>query len=142
MAPKRTTKAKRTYEDLQDHIPSLTVPVIDTFRNVYTDRPYTIDMTIPEFTAICPKTGLPDFGILHITYVPDKLCLELKSLKEYIVSFRSLGIFHENVVNKVLDDLVKACKPRSMTVQGDFNIRGGIHTEVSVEYVKGRRRRP
>jgi 7-cyano-7-deazaguanine reductase len=143
-APKRTTpnkaakKVMSSYEDLQGHIPKLPTPAVEVFANMYSKREYEIEMEIPEFTAICPKTGLPDFGAITITYVPDKVCLELKSLKEYMVSYRNLGIFHENVVNKVLDDLVKACKPRKMTVYGEYNVRGGIYTSVTAEYVKKR----
>ena len=92
-------------------------------------------MECPEFTCLCPKTGQPDFAILHISYVPDKLCLELKSLKIYLVSYRNEGGFHEAVTNVILDDLVSACRPRKMTIVGEFNVRGGIHTTVTVEHV-------
>lgn len=129
------------YEGLQDHIPTLPTPPIETFKNVYPGRDYVIEMTVPEFTAICPKTGLPDFGTLHIEYTPDKQCIELKSFKEYIVSYRSLGIFHEYVVNKVLDDFVKACKPRKAHIHGDFHVRGGITIRVTARYERSRRKR-
>ena len=91
-------------------------------------------MECPEFTCLCPKTGQPDFGILDISYIPDKLCIELKSLKIYLTSYRNEGGFHEKVVNIILDDLVAACKPKKMKIVGDFNVRGGIHTTVTVEH--------
>ena len=108
---------------------------IETFPNPVSRRNYTIEMECPEFTCLCPKTGQPDFAILHISYVPDKLCLELKSLKIYLVSYRNEGGFHEKVINIILDDLVSACRPRKMTIVGEFNVRGGIHTTVTVEHV-------
>ena len=110
---------------------------LDTFANPDPGRDYTIAMDCPEFTAVCPKTGQPDFGTIRISYVPDQLCIELKSLKLYLWSFRDQGIFHEAVTNSILEDLVAACAPRSMTVVGDFNVRGGISTVVTVEYAKG-----
>ena len=91
-------------------------------------------MECPEFTCVCPKTGQPDFATIRITYVPHELCLELKSIKLYLWSYRQAGAFHEKVINQILDDLVTACQPRSMTVEGDFNIRGGIHTKVIAQY--------
>ena len=108
---------------------------IETFPNPFRGRDYTIEMECPEFTCLCPKTGQPDFAILHISYVPDKLCLELKSLKIYLVSYRDEGGFHEKVTNVILDDLVSACSPQKMTIVGEFNVRGGIHTTVTVEHV-------
>ncbi len=108
---------------------------VETFPNPVPGRDYTIEMECPEFTCLCPKTGQPDFAILHISYVPDKLCLELKSLKIYLVSYRNEGGFHEKVTNVILDDLVSACRPRKMTIVGEFNVRGGIHTTVTVEHV-------
>ena len=107
---------------------------IETFPNPFPGRDYNIDMECPEFTCLCPKTGQPDFGILDISYIPDKLCIELKSLKIYLTSYRNEGGFHEKVVNIILDDLVSACKPKKMKIVGDFNVRGGIHTTVTVEY--------
>ena len=107
---------------------------IETFPNPFPGRDYNIDMECPEFTCLCPKTGQPDFGILYISYVPDKLCIELKSLKIYLASYRNEGGFHEKVVNIILDDLVSACKPKKMKIVGDFNVRGGIHTTVTVEH--------
>jgi len=108
---------------------------IETFPNPFSGRDYTIDMECPEFTCLCPKTGQPDFATLFISYVPDKICIELKSLKIYLASYRNEGGFHEKVVNIILDDLVSACKPRKMTIVGDFNVRGGIHTTVTVEHI-------
>jgi 7-cyano-7-deazaguanine reductase len=107
---------------------------LDTFPNPQTGRDYEIAVRCPEFTSVCPKTGLPDFGEIRITYVPDQLCIELKSLKYYLIGFRNKGIFYENVTNQILDDLVAACRPRRMTVVGDFSVRGGIKTEVTARY--------
>tara|TARA_B100000530_G_C15842627_1_gene441965 strand:+ start:36 stop:392 length:357 start_codon:yes stop_codon:yes gene_type:complete len=104
---------------------------LEIVENDYSDRDYEINISIPEFNAVCPKTGLPDFGTIYITYVPAKHIVELKSLKLYIVKFRNLGIFHEHVTNKILEDFSKACNPKSITVKGDFNPRGGIKTTVS-----------
>ena len=123
-----------SYEGLQENIRVLPTPAIETWENQYPDKEYTIHMEVPEFTCICPKTGLPDFATLTFEYVPAERCIELKSFKEYIVSFRTVGIFHEHVVNKVLGDLVAACHPRRASLKGDFNRRGGIHTVVSAEY--------
>jgi 7-cyano-7-deazaguanine reductase len=103
-------------------------PEIDTWPNQFAD--YEIVIDIPEFTSVCPKTGLPDFGVLEVRYVPDKLCLELKSLKEYLQEYRNLGIFQENIVNRVLDDVVRAAKPKSAFIKGVFRPRGGIGTTV------------
>ncbi|MCE9501651.1 MAG: preQ(1) synthase [Leptospira sp.] len=122
-----------SYEGKQNHIPDFKTPTIETFTNVYSGRDYTIDFKIPEFTAICPKTGLPDFGTIEITYKPDKDCIELKSLKEYILFFRNIGIFHENIINKLTEDLQLACQPFYLKVRGDFNPRGGIKTTVERE---------
>ena len=109
---------------------------LDTFPNPQPDRDYEIEIRCPEFTSLCPKTGLPDFGEIRIAYVPDALCIELKSLKYYLIEFRNRGIFYEGVTNTILDDLVAACAPRRMKVVGDFSTRGGIATSVTVEYVK------
>ena len=92
-------------------------------------------MTIPDFTCVCPKTGLPDFATLELEYVPDKLCIELKSFKEYLLAYRDKGIFHENVTNRVVDDLVKAISPKIVHLRGIFNARGGIQTTVEREYI-------
>ena len=107
---------------------------IETFPNPFPGRDYNIDMECPEFTCLCPKTGQPDFGILDISYIPDKLCIELKSLKIYLTSYRNEGGFHEKVVNIILDDLISACKPKKMKIVGAFDVRGGIHTTVTVEH--------
>jgi 7-cyano-7-deazaguanine reductase len=112
------------------------LPVIETWDNQY--HGYEITITIPEFTCICPKTGLPDFGTITIHYLPDKLCLELKSLKTYIVAFRNLGIFNENAVNRILDDVARASKPKWAVVKGDFSARGGIRTLVEARYPRNK----
>ncbi len=123
-------KKKSSYEGKQNHILKLVTPKIETFTNIYKGNVYSIDFTIPEFTAICPKTGLPDFGTIFISYKPSKVCVELKSLKEYILYFREIGIFHENVVNKIYDDIFTAAEPLYLKVIGDYNPRGGIKTSV------------
>jgi len=109
-------------------------PNLDTFPNPRPGRDYEIAIRCPEFTSVCPKTGLPDFGEIRITYVPDELCLELKALKYYMLDFRNRGIFYEAVTNQILDDLVGACRPRRMTVVGDFTARGGISTVVTATH--------
>ncbi len=111
-------------------------PALETFPNPRPERDYEIEIRCPEFTSLCPKTGLPDFGEIRITYVPDERCIELKSLKYYLIEFRDRGIFYEQVTNQILDDLVAACAPRRMKVVGDFSVRGGIRTSVAVQYVK------
>lgn len=116
---------------------------LEVFSNPNPERDYEIRMECPEFTCLCPRTGQPDFAVIRIVYVPDTLCVELKSLKLYFWSFRNEGAFHEAVINRILDDLVKAVRPRRMEVEGDFYVRGGIHTVVKVTYpaaVSGRRR--
>ena len=125
---------KKSYQGLQGDIRGWKTPVINTFENIYSDRGYEITMSTPEFSCICPKTGLPDFAVLTLTYVPDKTCLELKSFKEYLLGYRNKGIFHENVVNKVVDDICAAIKPRRLRLEGKFNSRGGIQTTVVREY--------
>jgi 7-cyano-7-deazaguanine reductase len=107
---------------------------LETFRNPCPERDYEINMECPEFTCVCPRTGQPDFATIRIRYVPAALCVELKSLKLYLWSYRNEGAFHEAVTNKILDDLVIACRPKSMTVIGDFNVRGGIHTTITATY--------
>jgi 7-cyano-7-deazaguanine reductase len=107
---------------------------IETFPNPNPDRDYVISMECPEFTCLCPRTGQPDFATIRIRYVPDELCVELKSLKLYLWSYRDEGAFHEAVVNRILDDLKEACKPRFMEVTGDFYVRGGIHTKVTASF--------
>ena len=107
-----------------------------TFPNPRPERDFEIDIRCPEFTSLCPKTGLPDFGEIRITYVPDRACIELKSLKYYMIEFRNRGIFYESVTNQILDDLVAAIQPRRMSVVGDFSVRGGIKTVVTATYEK------
>jgi len=109
---------------------------LETFPNPQPDRDYTIRMRIPEFTCLCPKTGQPDFATLHLEYVPDRTCVELKALKLYIWSFRNEGAFHEAVTNRILDDLVAAVSPRRARVEGAFNVRGGITTTIVAEFKK------
>jgi 7-cyano-7-deazaguanine reductase len=109
---------------------------LETFPNPRPERDYQIHISCPEFTSVCPKTGLPDFGEIRIDYVPDELCVELKSLKYYFIEFRNRGIFYESVTNQILDDLVGLLRPRRMTVVGDFSVRGGIKTVVTATYEK------
>ena len=114
---------------------------LETFPNPRPERDYEIAIQCPEFTSVCPKTGLPDFGEIRITYTPDAQCIELKSLKYYLIEFRNKGIFYENVTNQILDDLVRALAPRRLRVTGRFNVRGGITTRVVARYVQAARRR-
>jgi len=115
-------------------MPTLPGKELETFPNPNPERDYTIDITCPEFTCLCPRTGQPDFAVISINYVPGDLCLELKALKLYFWSFRDEGAFHEAVINQILDDLMAACRPRRITVTGDFNVRGGLHTVVTASY--------
>jgi 7-cyano-7-deazaguanine reductase len=110
------------------------LPSIECWENQFPG--YDIEIVIPEYTAICPKTGLPDFGTISVNYVPDRWCLELKSLKDYIHAYRNLGIFYENAVNRILRDLVDACKPISMRVRGEFTPRGGIQSCIEAQYTR------
>ena len=131
---------KRAYTD--EHASSgvnAALPEIETWPNQYAD--YEIEIATPEFTAVCPKTGLPDFGKLVLRYIPDKRCLELKSYKMYLQAYRDLGIFQENVVNRVLRDVVKAANPISATVIGDFAPRGGLSTLVTATWSRKRGKR-
>ena len=107
---------------------------LETFDNPQPERDYTIRIRIPEFTCLCPKTGQPDFATLLLEYVPDKLCVELKSLKLYVWAFREQGAFHEAVTNEILDDLAQLTEPRFMRLTADFNVRGGIYTTVVAEH--------
>jgi 7-cyano-7-deazaguanine reductase len=130
---------KRAYTDV--HAAAGTderLPEIETWPNQFPG--YEIEIVIPEFTSVCPKTGLPDFGRLTLRYTPDKLCLELKSLKMYVLAYRNLGIFYENVVNRFLRDVVKAAKPVNATVIGEFTPRGGLQSKVTVTWSKRRGR--
>ena len=112
------------------------LPEIETWPNQF--KGYEITIEVPEYTAICPKTGLPDFGTIRIIYVPDKRCAELKSLKMYIHAYRNVGIFYENAVNRILEDCVAACRPKRMTITGTFSSRGGISSTVEVTYPRVR----
>lgn len=124
----------QSYDGLQSDIREMKTPSIETWKNEYSDTDYIIEVTTPEFTAICPKTGLPDFGTIQINYIPDEQCVELKSLKEYFLFYRDVGIFHEHVVNKILVDFVAACNPRKVEIVGDFHVRGGIKTVIRANY--------
>jgi 7-cyano-7-deazaguanine reductase len=110
------------------------LPAIECWENQFPN--YEIEIVIPEYTAICPKTGLPDFGTIYVSYVPDGLCLELKSVKEYINAYRNLGIFYENAINKILQDMVEACRPLSMRIRGEFTPRGGIRSTIEAKYTR------
>lgn len=114
---------------------------LETFTNRHPGRDYLVEHTCPEFTSVCPKTGQPDFGTIRVRYVPDRLCVELKSLKLYLQAYRSKGIFYEDVVNVILDDLVAVVKPRRMTVEGEFRVRGGISSIVTASHEAPPRRR-
>ena len=115
------------------------LPPIECWENQYPG--YTIRISIPEYTAICPKTGLPDFGTIEIDYTPDHWCLELKSLKEYINAYRNVGIFYENAVNRILRDLAASCRPACMTVRGEFTPRGGLRSSVEAHYQRPSRKK-
>lgn len=125
---------KKSYEGLQGNVRSLKTPKIDVWENKYSDKEYSITLDVPEFTCICPKTGLPDFACIKIEYFPGKYCIELKSFKMYTIFYRNIGIFHEHLINKMLEDFVKACGPRRAKITGVFNPRGGITTMVNAEY--------
>ncbi len=112
------------------------LPAIECFENQFEN--YEITISIPEYTSVCPRSGLPDFGTITIRYVPRKWCVELKSLKTYILAYRDLGIFYENAVNRILRDLVRACKPLRATVTGEFNVRGGMKTVIQASYPPSR----
>ncbi len=123
-----------SYQGLQNNIRKLKTPKIEVWGNQYKDKDYVITLENPEFTCVCPKTGLPDFANITIRYNPDKWCIELKSFKLYLLFYRNIGIFHEHVINRILDDLVAACRPKWTSINGEFNVRGGIKTIVSAEY--------
>ncbi|MDD2679923.1 MAG: preQ(1) synthase [Candidatus Omnitrophica bacterium] len=122
------------YEGLQKNIRALKTPKIEVWKNQYPDKLYTITLDIPEFTCICPKTGLPDFAAIKIEYSPRIYCVELKSFKMYTIFYRNIGIFHEHLTNKMLEDFVRACKPAWAKITSEFNPRGGIKTTVVREY--------
>jgi len=113
------------------------MPKIEVFDNKYPMRDYEITHVNSEFTSVCPKTGLPDFGVITINYIPDKLCLELKALKYYFLEFRNQGIFYEAVTNQILDDLVSACQPRYMEIIGEFSTRGGMNSTIKAVHDPG-----
>lgn len=121
-------------EPIRIPMPSEPTKTLETFDNPQPERDYTIRIRVPEFTCLCPKTGQPDFAVLHLEYVPDRLCVELKSLKLYVWSFRDQGAFHEAVTNRILDDLVAALRPRFMRLTAEFNVRGGVYTTVVAEH--------
>lgn len=125
---------KETYQGLQRNIRKMRLPVIETWENEYPEKDYTINLEVPEFTCLCPKTSLPDFACIYIEYIPNKRCIELKSFKEYMTAYRGLGIFHEHAVNRILDDIKRSARPRYLKVRGVFNPRGGITTTVCCEY--------
>ena len=130
-------KSKSSYEGLQEKVRTFKTPKIDIWRNKYSDRGYLVKIETDEFTCICPKTGLPDFAAVKIEYIPDKWCIELKSFKLYLVAFRNVGIFHEHATNRILDDLVRACKPRYMKLEMEYKLRGGVKTSTKAEYNGG-----
>jgi len=115
-------------------MPNLPSKDLETFANPNPERSYTIHISVPEFTCLCPKTGQPDFATIDIDYVPASECIELKALKMYIWSFRNEGAFHEAVTNRILDDLVAACQPHFMRITAEFNVRGGVYTSVVAEH--------
>jgi len=124
---------KRQYTDEQASAGiDAPLPEIETWPNQYPG--YEIEIEMPEFTSVCPKTGLPDHGTISIRYVPDKLCLELKSIKMYMIAYRNLGIFQENVVNRFLEDVVRAVKPISATIVGEFTPRGGVYSKITASW--------
>ena len=130
---------KQAYEDLDRTLPTRDEQAIEpqcllTFQYEYPQQQTQVDIDTDEFTAVCPWTGLPDYGTLLISYVPGDSCIELKSLKFYLLSFRDVGIVQEHAVNRILNDLVASCQPQSMTVTLDYKVRGGLHTSVSVQY--------
>lgn len=128
---------KREYTDEQAVAGiDATLPEIETWPNTYPG--YEIEIVLPEFTSVCPKTGLPDFGRLTLRYVPDQSCLELKSLKMYTLEYRNLGIFYENVINRFLRDVVNACNPIRATIVGDFTPRGGIQSKITASWSRDR----
>ena len=140
MQPEGERMAKYTDQHASAGV-SAPLPKIECFENQF--RGYEITISIPEFTSVCPKSGLPDFGTVTIKYVPNRWCIELKSLKMYILAYRHLGIFYENAVNRILGDVVGACRPVRATVTGDFNVRGGMKSVIEASYPSpfSRRRR-
>ncbi len=123
-------KKELLYEGLQKNIRGMKTPEIEVWENQYPDKRFIVHIEIPEFTCICPKTGLPDFALIDIEYIPAKVCVELKSLKEYLMFYRNVGIFHEHFANKLMEDFLRAVKPRWVKMTTKFNPRGGIGTTV------------
>jgi 7-cyano-7-deazaguanine reductase len=115
---------------------TIDIEVLETFPYEYTGKDININIDTDEFTAVCPFSGLPDFAVIKINYIPDKVCIELRSLKYYLMSYRNVGIYQEHAVNRILEDLVKCCKPKWMQVIADYKVRGGVHTVTSVEFKK------
>ncbi len=132
--PKQKSERQYTEEHARAGV-NADLPDIETWENQYPS--YVIEIQTPEFTSVCPKTGLPDHGEVTIQYVPDELCLELKSLKMYMIAYRNLGIFQENAVNRILRDVVAACEPVQATVTGEFTPRGGVFTKITAAYERG-----
>lgn len=131
---KKSAKSSTLSNKRPDGIKMIEDAKLERFGNRTKHRDYTVDFSIPEFTCICPKSGFPDFATLNISYMPADWCVELKSLKLYINSFRNKGVFHEDVVNLILDDMVKLLKPKYMRIEGDFNVRGNIKTIITAEH--------
>ena len=127
-------KKQSKYEGLQESIRKLKLPKIEVWESKYKDKDYVVHLETNEFTCICPKTGLPDFAALYIDYCPDKVCIELKSFKLYLHAFRNVGVFHEHVINRILDDFTLAAKPRWAKIKMGFNPRGGIKTSLDRDY--------
>lgn len=136
MAEKKSTRKSEYGEKEARAGLDARLPEIHTFPNQFPD--YEITIEVPEYTSVCPKTGLPDFGKLTIWYIPNKKVIELKSLKMYILAYRNLGIFYENAVNRILEDIVRACRPKKAFVRGEFTPRGGLRSTVEARYPRGR----
>ncbi len=122
------------YEGRQGHIRDMELPGIEVWENKYQDRDYWVKLEVLEFSCVCPKTGLPDYAQIYVEYMPDKNCLELKSFKLYLTAYRNIGIFHEHVINRICDDIVKYADPKQIFIKGVFNVRGGIRTTVERSY--------
>jgi len=135
-------KIARDYEGRQEGVRQLELPPIEVWENKYADRDYEIELVMPEFNAICPKTGLPDFGTIRLRYCPDRWCAELKSFKLYITAYRNIGIFQEHAANKILEDFVRWVKPRWAELEAVFNVRGGIETRIRCAWPQERTPKP
>ena len=134
------TEALDRRYDVQD-VSTVDVKVLETFPYEYPGKDIVINIDTDEFTAVCPWSGLPDFATIHIDYIPDKLVIELRSLKYYLLSYRNVGIYQEHLVNRLLEDLVRVAKPKWMKISADYKVRGGIHTVASREYAGSKKRR-